>query len=102
MPVTLTLPPGVKADALALALGTLDPTVTLRRTALQARNARPVLMAVQSPGRGSYLFHDLRPEDAGDVAATIRAYLAAPDGWISDARPCGRLRYCLKLRIPAG
>mgnify|MGYP002621633415 CR=1 FL=1 len=63
---------------------------------------RPVLMALQAPGRGAYLFHDLSPADAGDVAATIRAYLAAPDGWIMDARPCGRLRHCLKLRIPAG
>ena len=102
MPVTLTLPPGSDADALAEALRTLGPDIALRRAALRARDARPVLMALQAPGRGAYLFHDLSPADAGDVAATIRAYLAAPDGWIMDARPCGRLRHCLKLRIPAG
>ncbi len=102
MPVTLTLPPGADADALAEALRTLGPDIALRRAALRARDARPALMALQAPGRGAYLFHDLRPADAGDIAATIRAYLAAPDGWIMDARPCGRLRHCLKLRIPAG
>jgi len=110
MPVTLTLPPGRDADALAEMLGQVPadaprapgPGIVLRRAALRARDARPVLMALQAPGRGAYLFHDLNPGDAADVAATIRAYLAAPDGWIGDARPCGRLRLCLKLRIPAG
>ncbi|MCJ1898770.1 DUF1636 domain-containing protein [Paracoccus versutus] len=102
MPVTVTLPPGADADALAEALRTLGPDIALRRAALRARDARPALMALQAPGRGAYLFHDLRPADAGDIAATIRAYLAAPDGWIMDARPCGRLRHCLKRRTPAG
>lgn len=102
MPVTLTLPPGARADALADALSGLGPGVALRRAALHARDARPVVMALQAPGRGAYLFHDLCAKDAADMAATIRAYLAAPDGWIVDARPCGRLRFCLKLRIPAG
>ncbi|QFG36824.1 uncharacterized protein DUF1636 [Paracoccus pantotrophus] len=106
MPVTLTLPPGPEADALADALADtlrrLGPDIALRRAALHARDARPVLMALQAPGRGAYLFHGLRPADAGDIAATIRAYLAAADGWITDARPCGQLRLCLKLRIPAG
>ncbi|MDK8873640.1 DUF1636 family protein [Paracoccus sp. SSJ] len=100
MPVTLTLPPGPDADALAGVLRRLGPDIALRRAALRARDARPVLMALQAPGRGAYLFHDLHPGDAADIAATIRAYLAAPDGWIMDARPCGRLRFCLKLRIP--
>ncbi|WJS85171.1 hypothetical protein [Paracoccus sp. TOH] len=102
MPVTLTLPPGRAADALAEALRALGPHIALRRAALRARDARPLLMALQAPGRGAYLFHGLRPEDVSDIAATIRAYLAAPNGWIGDARPCGRLRFCLKLRIPAG
>lgn len=100
MRVTLTLPPGSEADALAEAL--VPTGATLRRADLRAAGARPVLMAMQAPGRASYLFHGLGPGDAADVAATLRAYLQAPDGWIADARPCGRLRLCLRLRVPAG
>jgi predicted metal-binding protein len=35
------------------------------------------------------------------VLAFCHAYLAAKDGWIEDARPLGRLRHCLRARIPA-
>ncbi|WP_246098718.1 DUF1636 family protein [Paracoccus laeviglucosivorans] len=96
----MTLPHGANGDALAQALVHLP--VTLRRAELQADGARPVLLAMQAAGRASYLFHDLTPADAADIAATVAAYLDAPDGWIVDARPCGRLRLCLKTRIPSG
>ncbi|MDK3074507.1 DUF1636 family protein [Sedimentitalea sp. JM2-8] len=64
--------------------------------------ADPVALAIQSAGRATYFFTGIAPEeDASDIVATLRCYLAAPDGWIDDARPCGRLRHCLKGRVPA-
>ena len=64
--------------------------------------ADPVSMALQAPGRATYFFTGIDPEaDAADIVATIRTYLEAPDGWIGDARPCGRLRLCLRGRVPA-
>lgn len=62
----------------------------------------PVSMALQAPGRATYFFAGVDPEaDRADIIGTLRAYLAAPAGWIEDARPCGRLRHCLKGRVPA-
>ena len=64
--------------------------------------ARPVSMALQSPGRATYFFAGVNPAaDCADVVATLHAYVAAPAGWIEDARPCGRLRTCLVGRVPA-
>lgn len=62
----------------------------------------PASLALQSKGRASYVFADIDIQhDAADIVATCAAYLAAEDGWIEDARPCGRLRTCLKARLPA-
>ncbi|SDC37809.1 DUF1636 family protein [Ruegeria marina] len=62
----------------------------------------PVAMALQGAGRASYVFSGLDPvTDATDIAATCRAYLDSPLGWIEDARVCGRLRLCLRARLPA-
>lgn len=59
-------------------------------------------MWLQAPGGASYVFEGIDlARDRADVLATLRAYLAAPGGWIEDARPCGRLRFCLKVRLPA-
>ncbi|WP_298855080.1 DUF1636 family protein [uncultured Paracoccus sp.] len=64
--------------------------------------ARPVSVALQSPGRATCFFVGVDPDgDAADIVATLRAYLAAPAGWIEDARSCGRLRLCLMGRVPA-
>lgn len=64
--------------------------------------ARPVSLALQSRGRATCFFAGVDPcTDATDIVATVRAYLAAPAGWIEDARPCGRLRHCLVGRVPA-
>ena len=63
--------------------------------------ARPVALAVEAPGRATYLFAGVRAGDAEDLLAFTRLYAAAPDGWIEDARPAGRLRHCLRGRIPA-
>lgn len=62
----------------------------------------PVAVAIQGAARASYLFAGLSPvQDASEIAATIAAYLDSPGGWIEDAQRCGRLRFCLKGRIPA-
>lgn len=62
---------------------------------------KPVALSIQGRGAG-YLFAGVDPvADAADIAATARAYLAAPGGVIEDARPCGRLRFCLLGRLPA-
>jgi predicted metal-binding protein len=86
----------------ALASGDLVGQVEIKAQSCMNGCARPVSMALQSPGRATYFFAGVDPEgDCADVVATVRAYLAAPGGWIEDARPCGRLRQCLVGRVPA-
>lgn len=64
--------------------------------------ATPLAVAFQASGKASYLFAGLDPEaDLADVLAFARLYRASRDGWIEDARPAGRLRFCLRARIPA-
>ncbi|CUK06276.1 putative metal-binding protein [Ruegeria denitrificans] len=64
--------------------------------------AKPTALALQAAGRASYVFSGVNVvSDAEDIAATCKAYLDSPAGWIEDARPCGRLRMCLRARIPA-
>ena len=62
----------------------------------------PSGIAFQGKGKASYVFAgtDLA-SDLEDVLAFCQAYLAASEGWIEDARPLGRLRHCLRARIPA-
>jgi len=62
----------------------------------------PVSLGLQGEGRASYVFAGVRPQqDADDIAGTCQTYLNAPGGWIEDAHPCGRLRDCLRARLPA-
>lgn len=62
----------------------------------------PSAIALQGAGLATYVFAGVDLEEhADDVAAACAAYLAAPKGWIEDARPCGALRYCLRARLPA-
>ncbi len=62
----------------------------------------PVTIGLQGTGRATYVFSDVEPvTDAADIAATCQSYLDSPKGWIEDARSCGRLRLCLKVRLPA-
>ncbi|WP_406645893.1 DUF1636 family protein [Aliisedimentitalea scapharcae] len=64
--------------------------------------ANPTTMALQGAGRATYFFAGVQPEtDRSDILETVGVYLDAPQGWIEDARPCGRLRFCLKGRIAA-
>lgn len=64
--------------------------------------ANPVSLAVQGLGRATYFFAGIDPvADRADIVATVATYLDAPAGWIEDATACGRLRLCLKGRVPA-
>lgn len=62
----------------------------------------PVSLGFQGRARASYVFNGVSlATDIADIIAMCHAYLAAPDGWIGDARPLGRLRFRLRARIPA-
>ncbi len=63
--------------------------------------AEPVSVAAQADGKATYVFAGVTDGDADDVLAFAKLYDATADGWIEDARPLGRLRFCLKTRVPA-
>lgn len=64
--------------------------------------ARPLSMAVTAPGKTTYLFGDIDPgRDLDDTLDFCGLFAASEDGWIEDARPAGRLRFCLIGRVPA-
>lgn len=64
--------------------------------------ADPVSLALQADARATYFFAGINPiTDRVDIVATVAAYLNSPHGWIEDATVCGRLRHCLKGRVPA-
>jgi len=80
----------------------LTGQVRLSEVACMGACENPVSLGLQGAGRASYVFAGVHPkQDAADIAATCRTYLDAPAGWIEDARPCGRLRDCLRARLPA-
>jgi len=63
--------------------------------------ANPVAISFRAKGKAAYMFAGIDPaKDQQDILAFARLYAAAEDGWIEDARPCGRLRFCLLGRIP--
>jgi predicted metal-binding protein len=64
--------------------------------------ANPVAISFRAHGKAAYMFSGIDPaQDQQDILAFAKLYSAAKDGWIEDARPCGRLRFCLLGRIPA-
>lgn len=80
----------------------LTDQVRLTMVACMGACENPVSLGLQGAGRASYVFSGVQPaRDAADIAATCQTYLDAPSGWIEDARPCGRLRDCLRARLPA-
>ncbi|TMV10362.1 DUF1636 domain-containing protein [Ruegeria sediminis] len=91
-----------QAVAEAVARAGLQGRVELAEHACFSACAQPVALGLQGPGLASYVFEGIDPvTDAADIAATCKAYLESPSGWIEDARPCGRLRLCLRSRMPA-
>jgi predicted metal-binding protein len=80
----------------------LSAQVQVALVACMGACEQPVSVGLQGAGRASYVFADVSPQqDAGDIARTCETYLNSPAGWIEDARPCGRLRDCLRARLPA-
>jgi predicted metal-binding protein len=63
--------------------------------------ARPVALALKAEGKPAYLFAGLDPaRDLEDAVALCRLYAQAGAEGILDARPAGRLRFCLVGRVP--
>ncbi len=80
----------------------LDRQVEIAEHACFSGCNEPTVVAMQGESLASYVFSGIDPvADADDIAATCRTILNSPNGWIEDARPCGRLRLCLRARIPA-
>ncbi|MCO4847609.1 MAG: DUF1636 family protein [Yoonia sp.] len=86
--------------ALAAELGKIDGWDVVMHPCLSVCDA-PVAIAVQADGAATYVFAGLTDADADDVRAFVTLFDDAPAGWIADARPAGRLRFCLKSRVPA-
>lgn len=86
----------------ALAKANLDGQFEVTKTACMGVCEKPITLALQGESRATLVFADLDfPNDIDDVVATCRTYLNSQAGWIEDARPCGRLRLCLRSRVPA-
>lgn len=80
----------------------IDRQVDIRLAPCMERCDAPCAMTLQSEQGAGYVFSGINlMQDTGDIVETCRAYLASTDGWIEDARPCGRLRFCLAARLPA-
>ena len=98
---------GDRSEDVAVILQTLKQSnlgqsATVRLTACLGACEDPVSLGLQGQGRASYVFSGINPqEDAADIASTCRTFLQVEKGWIEDARPCGRLRHCLRARVPA-
>ncbi len=90
------------AIATALAEAELEGQVLLTEVACMGACETPVSLGLQGDGMASYVFAGVTPQDdAADIVRTCQTYLDSPAGWIEDARPCGRLRLCLRARLPA-
>ena len=62
----------------------------------------PLVLAVTGEAKATYLFAGVEPEtQAEEIMAFARLYRDAPRGEVADARGAGRLRFCLRGRIPA-
>ncbi len=79
----------------------LPSDVVIEASACLGPCDRPSVLALQTPKRAGYVFAGITLADAGDIAATCALVLSSPEGWIEDARPCGRLRHLLVARMPS-
>ncbi|WP_428650683.1 DUF1636 family protein [Roseibium sp.] len=92
----------VTAIAAALKDAGLAERITVESVSCLGVCSRPQALAITGKESASFLFGSVKlPDDLPDIIATCRVYLEAPNGWIEDARGCGRLRLCLAGRIPA-
>ncbi|AQQ08180.1 hypothetical protein B0E33_30645 (plasmid) [Roseibium algicola] len=89
-------------DALRRSLNEAGMAMEVTQIECMGACEQPITVAFQGVGRAAYLFSGvIFPDDIADIVSTAGNFLAADKGWIEDARPCGRLRFCLRARIPA-
>jgi len=89
------------AAALRAAIAARGMAFEVQDHACMSNCGRPLSLAFSAPGKATYLFGDVRPdEDLDDTLCFAELYADTPDGWIEDARPAGRLRFCLIGRVP--
>ena len=80
----------------------LNDRITLRSGACMGACEDPVSIGLHGAGLATYVFSGVKPDsDLEDILASVALYLDSPRGWIEDARPCGRLRFCLRARLQA-
>ena len=90
------------ADTLRAALASRGMDFEVQAHDCLSNCARPLSVALPGAVKATYLFGDIAPEtDLADTLAFAALYAETPDGWIEDARPAGRLRFCLIGRVPA-
>jgi len=76
--------------------------VQVRQQSCMNGCAKPISMSLQGHGMATYFFSNIDVEtDRNDIVKTLRSYIDSPNGWIEDARSCGRLRLCLVGRVPS-
>ncbi len=73
----------------------------VRLTACMNMCDEPMSLSLRANGKTTYLFAGVEATDVADAAALVRLYIAAHDGEITDARDAGRLRMCLRGKVPA-
>ncbi len=96
--------PREDADAVTAVLQShgLSEAISVRLSDCMGGCEHPVSIGLQGAGLASYVFSGVEPQiDIDDIVATCRQYLDSENGWIEDAHPCGRLRTCLRSRLPA-
>lgn len=85
----------------ALAKADLAEGVSLTESPCLGPCDRPTALALQTLDHAGYVFAGITLDDAADIAATCALVLKSDQGWIEDARPCGRLRHLLVARMPS-
>ena len=91
-----------EGEALAGRLREGLPGVEVRLVECLNACGAPLALAVTGEGKASYLFGGMEPEaQAEEVVAFMALYREAPAGEVADARGIGRLRLCLRGRLPA-
>lgn len=76
--------------------------VVVRGSRCMLACGEPLALSLQCPTKVAYLFSHVHPEyDLENVLALVRLFVSDEEGVILDARPIGRLRHCLKGRLPA-
>ncbi len=89
-------------EALAALLRERLPRVKVRLAECLSACGAPLALAVGAEGKATYLFAAVDPdEQAEEVVTFMGLFASAPEGEVADARACGRLRFCLRGRVPA-